>query len=98
MRPLHRDVFAAEERVVEETRQIAGNDEGDHEQQDFPHRSVAVNIEEGPVESQHAELGQAQSEVVEIVRGERDLAVASVSEVPEESSGQSGMTWTIRGE
>jgi hypothetical protein len=36
-------------------------------------------IEEGPVESQHTELGQPQSEIIKIVRGERDLEVAGVS-------------------
>lgn len=66
-RPLHRDVFTAEECVVEEARQIAGNDEGSHEQQDLAHRSVTVEIEESPVESQHAELGKAQPKVIEVV-------------------------------
>ena len=73
LRPLHRDVFAAEEGVVEETRQIADNDEGSHEQQEFLHRSVTVEVEEGLVESQHAKLRQAQSEIIKIVRGEGDL-------------------------
>jgi hypothetical protein len=34
---------------------------------------VTLEVEEGPVESQHAKLRQAQSEIIKIVRGEGDL-------------------------
>lgn len=73
LRPLDGDVGAAEEGVVEEDGEVAGADEGGDAPEGLTDARAGVDGEVGPVEGDHAELGEAHADVVEVVGGEADL-------------------------
>jgi len=68
--PLHRHGCTAEERIVEEDSQVARDDKSRDTEEHLAQSRVTSEVEERPVESQHAEFGEAHSDIVEVVRGE----------------------------
>jgi len=70
LRPLHGHRCAAEEGIVEEDSQVARNDKSRDTEEHLAQSRVTGEVEECPVESQHAEFGEAHSDIVEVVRGE----------------------------
>jgi hypothetical protein len=77
LRPLHRNISAAEECVVEEDGQVARDDKSSHAPQHLAHGGLGLEVKEGPVKRQHAELGEAHAEIVEVVGGKRNLRLSA---------------------
>jgi len=69
LRPLHRYRCTAEEGIVEEDSQVARDDKSRNTEEHLAQSRVTSEVEERPVESQHAEFGEAHADIVEVVRG-----------------------------
>lgn len=71
--PLYRHVGATEERIVEQNCQVTGDDKCGHGVEHLAQSRVGRQVEICPVEGKHTELGEAHTNIVEVVGRERYL-------------------------
>ena len=70
LRPLHGHRCAAEKSIVEKDSQVTRDNKSRDTEEHLAQSRVTSEVEECPVESQHAEFGETHSDIVEVVRGE----------------------------